>query len=129
MSSRSRINTSRIIDFYPTSPNTRLQDTLNYINTYNQYFTTPTLCDFSILCGENATKPIRCHKEVISNRSPVFKAMLNPSSDTNELINNQVIISDVEQDVMEIVVDYLYTNSIIDEKIDARVFRAADKYE
>ena len=50
-------------------------------------------CDFEIKCGD---KSFKCHRNVLSARSPVFKAIIK--SEMRE--NNQLVINDIEPQVI-----------------------------
>jgi len=85
------------------------------------------LSDFTIECGDNLEGQFKCHKILLSMRSPVFKSML--SHDTKETRENKVAIPDVAKDVMKNLLNFIYTDSVEDEMISVGLLMAANKYQ
>ena len=75
---------------------------------------------------------IRAHKSHLSARSPVFKAMFEAQMEESE--TNRVHIEDVEFEVMQAVIKYIYSGNV-DENIEGspffviKLFAASDKYQ
>ena len=84
--------------------------------------------DFKIQCGG---KSFDCHKNVLSARSPVFEAMLQ--HDMRENTTNKVTMNDVSPDVVAEMLHYIYTGSVSNGFITAKVafdlLGTADKYK
>ena len=72
-------------------------------------------------------KEFRVHKFMLALRSPVFSAMFKHNM--KESKQNIIEITDIDQDIMEIILEYIYTGTLkdIDDEAD-RLFIAADKY-
>ena len=79
------------------------------------------------------SKPLRAHRCILSFRSPVFKAMLE--GPMVEGTTGIILIDDVERDVMQEVLQFMYTNAFtgdMDTVLDAMgeaMLYAAHKYE
>ncbi|XP_055952832.1 speckle-type POZ protein B-like [Argiope bruennichi] len=84
------------------------------------------LCDASLQVGSDI---IQVHKNILSARSPVFKAMF--TKDMKETINDTVEIIDLDADTVRRLLLYMYTDTIHEcqwENI-MHLYFAADKYE
>ena len=66
--------------------------------------------NFVVVCGD---KQFRCHKNILAYRSDVFKAMLSHKNSL-EAMTNKVRIDDCEPKVMEIFLEFLYTDQLED---------------
>jgi len=62
------------------------------------------LTDFMIIAGD---KEIPVHKAILSARSPVFAAMLEHNTDESK--NHRVVIADIDSDVMQELMYYMYS--------------------
>ena len=84
--------------------------------------------DFKIKCGD---KSFKCHRNVLSARSPVFKAMLK--SEMRENSSNKLTINDVEPEVISEMLHFIYTGSVINgfisEQVASDLLGTADKYQ
>ena len=84
--------------------------------------------DFKIECGDRS---FDCHKNVLSARSPVLKAMLK--ADMKENTSNKLIITDVVPAVIDEMLHFIYTgnvrNGFISEKVASDLLGTADKYQ
>lgn len=68
-------------------------------------------------------------KGIISTRSPVFEAMFE-HEDMKENKNNEVIVEDIDEDVFEELLHYIYTNETLKiEEMPSALLAAADKYQ
>ncbi|GBM23458.1 TD and POZ domain-containing protein 1 [Araneus ventricosus] len=85
-----------------------------------------TLCDVSLQVGSDV---IQAHKNILSARSPVFKAMF--TKDMRETINKTVVIEDLDSDTVRRLLLYMYTDAIHDYQWEniMNLYFAADKYE
>jgi len=90
-------------------------------------FESQEFCDFDIVCED---KVIKCHKVVLSCRSPVFKAMLLHNMEESTL--QKVEPKNFDFDTMYLVLKYMYKGEIekalLDKHADS-IFKAADYYE
>ncbi|XP_052784664.1 BTB/POZ domain-containing protein 6-like [Mya arenaria] len=66
------------------------------------------LCDVTILAGTDK-REMRCHRFILASRSPVFYTMFCGSLPETGVVE----IPDVEADVFQQVIRYLYTNDIV----------------
>ncbi len=63
--------------------------------------------DVKIICGEMEFK---CHKIILAARSEVFDTMFS-HDDTKESLSGEIVITDVEPQVMEQMVNFIYADS------------------
>ena len=81
--------------------------------------------DVTLRCGD---KVFYCHKFMLSARSPVFKAMFQSNMRENE--TNNVEIEDMQDDVMQELLEYIYTGYYGNFKRVAKgLLAAAEKYQ
>ncbi|GBM23461.1 Protein roadkill [Araneus ventricosus] len=85
-----------------------------------------TLCDVSLQVGSDV---IQTHKNILSARSPVFKAMF--TKDMKETNSKTVVIEDLDSDTVRRLLLYMYTDAIHDYQWEniMNLYFAADKYE
>jgi len=82
---------------------------------------------FSDVLIKTKGKSFRAHRIILAARSPVFKAMF--SHNMQESRNNEVVVKDVEPEVMEELLRYIYTNKVNGINAIAKaLLAAADKY-
>ncbi|KAF8787836.1 Speckle-type POZ protein like [Argiope bruennichi] len=76
-----------------------------------------------------STKSYPVHKFILSARSPVFKRMF--SSDMKEKNCGHVDVTDLEDDTVHQMLQYLYTDTLEDLKLENayKLYTAADKYQ
>lgn len=89
---------------------------------------TPTemFSDLKLLCGAER-RELPCHINILIARSPVFRAMFQ--HDTAEAQRKEVEMTDVEPDVAERMLDYIYTGNLHPAPgMEADLLAAADKY-
>ena len=90
-------------------------DQMNYLRR------TSELCDVYLLVGNTR---IHAHKIVLSASSPYFRAMF-----TGELVESkqtEIVIRDIDEQAMEMIVDFCYTSKItVDEKSVQNLLPAA----
>jgi len=81
--------------------------------------------DVIVRCGE---KVYDCHKFMLTSRSPVFKNMFE--SDMKEKVNGEVEIKNMDHEVLEDLLKYIYSGVApnIDEHVQ-ELFDAADQYQ
>ncbi|GBL76125.1 TD and POZ domain-containing protein 3 [Araneus ventricosus] len=84
---------------------------------------------FSDIKLKSSTKTFPAHKNILSARSPVFKAMF--SNNMKEKFNECVEIEDIDSDTVFRMLHYVYTAEIQDLQWEnaCDLYRAADKYE
>ncbi|GBL76118.1 TD and POZ domain-containing protein 3 [Araneus ventricosus] len=84
---------------------------------------------FSDIKLKTCTKTFPAHKNILSARSPVFKAMF--SNNMKEKFNECVEIEDMDSDTVFRMLHYVYTAEIQDLQWEnaCDLYRAADKYE
>ena len=82
--------------------------------------------DFSDVVLVVGAKEFRVHKNILAARSDVFRAMF--SSDMAEQVTSRVVIEDIEVEVMELLLAYVYGDRIpgLDENT-MELMIAADK--
>uniref|UniRef100_A0A0N8E6F6 Ring canal kelch protein n=1 Tax=Daphnia magna TaxID=35525 RepID=A0A0N8E6F6_9CRUS len=93
---------------------------------FEELFKNKTLSDVNLNVGGRI---FPAHKNIIAARSKVFAAMFN--HETAENLSNQVDIQDIDPDVFQEVLRYLYTGRMSREKLDEMavgVLAVADKY-
>jgi len=82
---------------------------------------------FSDVTLKTKGRSFRAHRVILAARSPVFRAMF--SHNMQETKSNEVIIKDIEGDVLEELIRFIYTNKVNDvAKIARPLLAAADKY-
>ncbi|KAK0161731.1 hypothetical protein PV327_008149 [Microctonus hyperodae] len=91
------------------------------------FLTVPDLSDIMIVIDE---KEILLHKIILAAYSPVFLAMFK--SGMTESSNKRIVVTDIEVEIMEKVVEFMYTgtiNPIPEYDILLSIMKVADKYE
>ncbi|GBN99372.1 hypothetical protein AVEN_145478-1 [Araneus ventricosus] len=85
-----------------------------------------TLFDVSLHIGSEV---IRAHKNILSARSPVFRAMF--TRDTTEAMSNTVVIEDLDVETVRGLLLFMYTDTLHDDQWESmkKVYLASDKYE
>merc|ERR1719334_1222831 len=86
-------------------------------------------CDsaFSDITLKTKGRSFKAHRVILAARSPVFRAMF--THNMQETKNNEVIIKDIDAEVMEELLRFIYTNKVNDvAKIARPLLAAADKY-
>jgi len=81
--------------------------------------------DMKLVCGDRRVE-LLCHTNILAARSPVFQAMFQ--HDTAEARNKVVEMTDVEPDVAEEMLQYIYTGNTASAGKEAELLAAADKY-
>ena len=81
--------------------------------------------DLTLVCGVGRVE-LACHTNILVARSPVFRAMFQ--HDTAEAQKKEVEMTDVEPDVAEAMLNYIYTGSLHHSGKEAELLAAADKY-
>jgi len=81
--------------------------------------------DLKLLCGERKVE-LSCHTNVLAARSKVFLAMF--THDTVEAQNKVVVMPDLEPEVAEDMLHYIYTGVLKTNGKEADLLAAADKY-
>ena len=88
-------------------------------------FLDETTSDVEIICGITS---FPCHRGILSARSPVFKAMLQ--ADMEEKRKGIVDIKDFSPDVIEVMLNYMYTSTVSSNaQQTAEVLKAAEQYQ
>ncbi|XGW13158.1 hypothetical protein V3C99_013636, partial [Haemonchus contortus] len=83
------------------------------------------LSDFTIVVGD---KEIPVHKVVLSARSPVFAAMLEPH--TEEAKTNRVVLEDIDYEVMHELLMYMYSGRSPNiQQMGLELLAAADRFQ
>ncbi|XP_057317898.1 speckle-type POZ protein B-like isoform X2 [Microplitis mediator] len=82
-------------------------------------------CDVTFVVGNEKFK---AHKIILSARSPVFSAMFTHKMKENR--DNEVAIPDIEPEIFNKLLEFIYTDDIKNLDMDAAsLFEAADKYQ
>eukprot|EP00095_Tigriopus_kingsejongensis_P006020 snap_masked-scaffold671_size114370-processed-gene-0.10 protein:Tk06020 transcript:snap_masked-scaffold671_size114370-processed-gene-0.10-mRNA-1 annotation:"protein roadkill isoform x4" len=88
-------------------------------------FNATTFSDVQLVCE---TRKFDCHKVILSSRSEVFEAMFS-HKETTENTNNEVVITDIEPDVLEQLLRFIYSDKVDNLSIFAgSLLTASDKY-
>ncbi|XP_044008691.1 speckle-type POZ protein B-like [Aphidius gifuensis] len=75
------------------------------------------------------TKSFKASKFMLAVRSPVFRAMFT-HKETKENTENEIIIEDIDEDVFEKLLYYIYTGEVKNiQEMTMDLFIAADKYQ
>jgi len=81
--------------------------------------------DCIIVCGN---KEFQCHRTILASRSPVFDAML--SHDMEEKKSGRIVVEDLDVDVVQGMLEFIYSGHVNDIKLKASgLLAAADKYD
>ena len=81
--------------------------------------------DFTLKCG---SKSFKVHKAILGARSNVFRAMF--LSGMKEAVDGEAIITDVEENILEEILHYLYTGKLSGKEFAVKsLCYAAKKYE
>jgi len=81
--------------------------------------------DVTLACG---TREIKCHKMILTLRSPVFKTMFE--SNMKEKYTDRVEIKNMKTDVLEDLLQYIYTGDAPNVSKHAKeLFAAAEQYQ
>merc|ERR1712142_628510 len=81
--------------------------------------------DCIVVCGD---EEFRCHKVILASRSPVFDAML--SHDMEEKKSGRILIEDLDVDVVQGMLEFIYSGHVKDNKLKASgLLAAAEKYD
>jgi len=82
---------------------------------------------FSDVTLKTKGRSFKAHRVILAARSPVFRAMF--THNMQEAKNNEVIIKDIDAEVMEELLRFVYTNKVQDiTRIAKALLAAADKY-
>jgi hypothetical protein len=102
-------------------------DKSRYISDFKSLFGDTSLADFVIKCGG---KVFKCHKVILSARSPVFRRMI--ASEMEEGRRGEATIKDVAAETFEKVLQFIYGDEVEDlgsqDQVEQLLY-AADKYE
>ena len=99
-------------------------DTPSLGDNLGRLLTNPKFSDVILKCDD---RTFPCHKMVLSARSEVFAAMFNHN--TTESRKNEVEIADIEPDVLEQMLHFLYTDTCdVNIGNSGNLMTAADKY-
>ncbi|KAK0072548.1 hypothetical protein PV326_014358, partial [Microctonus aethiopoides] len=99
----------------------------NLCDRFKNFLTSPDLSDMTIVIDE---KEIPVHKIILAACSPVLFAMFK--ADVTEPVNTRFVVTDIEVDIMEKVIEFMYTGTIypIPEFDDLlSILEVADKYQ
>jgi len=81
--------------------------------------------DCTIFCGDEVFK---CHMNILASRSPVFDAML--SHDMEEKKSGRIVIEDLDVDVVQGMLEFIYSGHVKDIKLKTSgLLAAAEKYD
>lgn len=83
--------------------------------------------DVTLVAKDNEQK-IRAHKVILKARSPVFDAMF--SNQLSENLDNLVVIKDLDHEVLDKMIQFMYTGKASNlANVADRLLMAADKYD
>ncbi len=109
---------------FTNQPQSSLSD--QFAKDCENLFKNKKFCDVTLnVSGRN----FKAHKDILSARSPVFAAMFDHP--TKENLSDVVDIHDIEPEVFEEVLRYIYTNRVPSLRMEAtavELLAAADKY-
>jgi len=91
----------------------------------HQLYATKEYADITITCGG---KIFKCHKSILASRSPVFAAMFK--SNMKEMRTGRVEIKNMTPQVLECLLEYIYTSHASSVKVLAKeLLASADQYQ
>ena len=89
-------------------------------------FNTDHLSDVEVALPDG--RRLKCHKFVLSLRSPVFERMLS-NREFEDIRDGVITVEDINADAIEALLKYLYTDHVQESQINLSLFFAADKYQ
>lgn len=93
-------------------------------NNLNLIYENRKFCDVT-LCASG--KEYQAHKVILAAQSPVFSAMFEHNMEENQ--NNRVDVTDIEGEVLEELLRFIYTGKVVNlENLAKDLLPAADKY-
>ena len=105
----------------------KIEDSPSLGENLSKAFNNPEFSDVTIVCLD---KKFHCHKAVLAARSDVFAAMFSHRA-TKESESGEVVISDLEPDVLEQLLHFVYSDNVNAHEIlssASALLTAADKY-
>lgn len=100
----------------------------NFVKGFKELWTTKDFADFSVVGGGSANcKLFRVHKIVLTTQSPVLATLLKIDMKEKQL--GQLKIDDFSAEVVEEMLQFLYTGEVKDEKNAMDLYAIAGKYE
>ncbi|KAK0071888.1 hypothetical protein PV326_000700, partial [Microctonus aethiopoides] len=100
----------------------------NLCDRFKNFLTTSDLSDMTIVIDE---KEIKVHKIILAAYSPIFLALFKADMST-ESVNEKIIVTDIESDIMEKVIEFMYTgviDPVLDFNVLLSILEVANKYE
>ncbi|XP_057318321.1 uncharacterized protein LOC130663218 [Microplitis mediator] len=103
----------------------RLKESKQIVGDSAAFFHSKEGSDVILVVGD---KRIPAHKALLMNRNTVFRAML--THHTRNTRNNEVNIPDMDPDVLEKLLEFIYTDNVTNlDEVAGRLLEAADKYQ
>jgi speckle-type POZ protein len=99
-----------------------------------EQFKDPQFTDFTVKCIDTSSKQdkeIKCHRFMLYSRSPVFRAMLQEH--TLEFKKSEVYFDDIEFDIMQLFIEFLYSGNFNkvskDHTVVQELLKLGDRFE
>lgn len=93
---------------------------------YRHMYETRKFTDIVLVVGRSGSAQLPVHKAILAARSPVFAAMFE--HDTLEKAKNRVVIPDIEEDIAEAMIKFLYyADTTVLEEFACELLLVADK--
>nr|CAH0105706.1 unnamed protein product [Daphnia galeata] len=121
-----KVRTDICLDRPTTAISENYQHQDQILHQLEEMFEMMPLSDITFSIGG---RKFTAHKNILSMRSPVFAAMFHHP--TNEALSNKVNVDDIDPDVFQEVLRFIYTGktqSTAMDKMAPGIFAAADKY-
>jgi len=81
--------------------------------------------DFTIVCSD--LKEVKCHTNILSANSEVFKGMLAKDSVSKEKKEGRVHMKELDKEICNIILRFVYTGCLDEDKITMELYQQADK--
>lgn len=103
----------------------KIEDTPTLGDNMEVALSNPDFSDVQLVCNG---RKFECHKVILARRSEVFAAMFS-HKDTTENTTNEVVIQDMEPDVLEQLLKFIYSDRVPNlTAFASSLLTAADKY-
>ncbi|XP_057318999.1 speckle-type POZ protein B-like [Microplitis mediator] len=112
-------------DYETTAINFPVKSSKHIVDDFKELFESKLGSDVVLIVGN---KKIKAHKSILIARSPILAAMF--THEMYENLNNEATITDVDPDIIEKMLEFIYTDQVTDLDVDAGyLLEAADKYQ
>ncbi|XP_057319001.1 speckle-type POZ protein-like [Microplitis mediator] len=112
-------------DYETTANNFPVKSSKHIVDDFKKLFESKLGSDVVLIVGN---KKIKAHKSILIARSPILAAMF--TQDMYENLNSEATITDLDPDIVEKMLEFIYTDQVTDLDVDAGyLLEAADKYQ